>query len=108
MKTLLFAMLFAASLLTACVVVPGPHGEAVLAPALPPVVVLRNDPYYYNRGYYYWYHNDAWYYSRSRNSRNWQPLPRDRYPREFTYKGRHWNREHGWGRGDRGGGYDHR
>ena len=105
MKLLLFAMLFAVSLLTACVVAPGPYGEAVLAPALPPVVTLQDEPYYYNRGYYYWYHNNAWYYSHSRNSKNWYSLPRDRYPKEFRYKGRHWDREHGWDRGDRGG-YD--
>jgi hypothetical protein len=107
MKALVFVMLFA-SLLTACVVVPGPHGEAVLAPALPPVVVLQNEPYYSYRGYHYWYHNDGWYYSRSRDSRSWQPLPRDRYPREFTYRGRHWDRQHGWSHGEgwgRGGGY---
>jgi hypothetical protein len=115
MRILLFAMLFAVSLLTACVVEPGPYGEPTLAPALPPVVTLQDEPYYYNRGYYYWYHNDAWYYSHSRNSKNWHPLPRDRYPREFRYKGRHWDRQHGWDRGDhdhdrdrdrdRGGGY---
>jgi hypothetical protein len=107
MKPLFSAMLVAASLLNACVVASGPYGEPVLAPALPPVVVLRDDPYYYHGGYYYWYRNDGWYYSRSRNSRHWQPLPRDRYPRELTYRGRHWDRKHGWDRGDRGrGGYD--
>ena len=98
---MLFGVLFAATLLAACVV-PGRHGEpTVIAPPLPSLVVLDQDPYYYNGGYYYWYNNDAWYWSRSRTSRDWQPLPRDRYPNEFRYRGRHWHRDRGWDRDDR-------
>ena len=102
MRYFLAAALLAMSLLSACVVAQSPRGEVVMAPALPPTVVLQDDPYYYNNGYYYWYNNDAWYYSRYRDSRDWEPLPRDRYPREFRYQGRHWNRDRGWDRDDRG------
>jgi len=106
MTKLLFGVLFAATLLTACIV-PGRHGEpTLLVPALPSTVVLEQEPYYQYGGYYYWYNNDAWYYSRSRNSRDWQPLPRDRYPNEMRYKGRHWQKDRGWDRDDRGGDHD--
>ncbi len=101
MKKLLLALLFAATVLGACIV-PGRYGEpVVVAPPLPSVVELGQDPYYYHGGYYYWYNNDAWYWSRSRNRGDWQALPRDRYPREFRYQGRHWDRDRGWDRDDR-------
>ena len=108
MRYPLVAALLALSLLTACVAVPGPRGEVVLAPTMPSIVILQDDPYYYNNGYYYWYNNDAWYYSRYRDSRDWQPLPRDRYPREFRYQGRHWHRDRGWNRDDRDRDRDYR
>ncbi|HEX9860540.1 MAG TPA: hypothetical protein VGB23_05000 [Nitrospirota bacterium] len=99
MKSLLFAALFAAFILSACVV-PGPHGRPVLlAPPLPPVVVLEGEPYYYNEGYHYYYHDNGWYYSRSRGG-PWEPLPRDRYPKEIRHKDRH-------ERGDRDRDRDH-
>lgn len=101
MKKMLFGVLFAATLFTACIV-PGPRGEpTVIAPPLPSIVVMDQDPYYYHGGYYYYYNNDAWYYSRSRTRGDWQMLPRDRYPREFRYQGRHWDRDKGWDRDDR-------
>ena len=106
MKTLLIVLLFATTVLTACIV-PGRHGEpTVLVPALPSVVVMDQEPYYQSGGYYYWYNNDAWYWSRSRDSRDWQPLPRDRYPNEFRYQGRHWQKDKGWDNDNRGGDRD--
>ncbi len=93
-----FIVLIGLSLLAACVV-PGPHGEPeVIAPPLPASVELGDEPYYYYGDYYYRYDNDAWYYSRSRRGSDWRPLPKERYPNELTYKGRHWHKDSGWER----------
>lgn len=93
MKRILISTLLAVSLLTACAVVPagrgyGPDG-AMIVPLLPPLVVLDAEPYYYYDGFHYHYNNDRWYYSRSRSG-PWADLPRDHYPNEVRYKGRHW------------------
>jgi hypothetical protein len=57
----------------------------VLAPPLPPIVVLGAEPYYAQNGYHYHYRNDGWSYSRSKRG-PWLDLPRDRYPREVRHK----------------------
>ena len=93
MKRILIAMLIAVSLLTACVLAPeGGRGHrsggVVIAPLLPPVVVLEAEPYYFYEGFTYHYTNDRWYYSQSRRG-PWAELPRDRYPKEVRYKGQH-------------------
>lgn len=85
-------MVIAVSFLTACAVVPAgrsgyPSGGVMIAPLLPPVVVLDVEPYYYHSDFHYHYTNDRWYYSRSRSG-PWAELPRDRYPKEVRYKGR--------------------
>lgn len=93
MKRLLLLPLLALSLLTACVVMPG-HG--VVVPYLPPLVVLDVEPYYYYEGYHYHYNNDRWHYARSKRG-PWADLPRDHYPKELKFKGKHRER----------GGHDH-
>lgn len=118
MKKTIFAMLIAASMLTACVVAPAgrghrPHG-VVVAPILPPTVVLESDPYYFHDGYHYYYKDDRWYYSKARKG-PWRDLPRDRYPKRVRYRGkdryyddrhhddrRHDDRRHDDGRHDGG------
>jgi hypothetical protein len=88
MFRMLYAAVFAALLLSACVVAPTGHGPGyVVAPALPLIVELGVEPYYYHSGYYYYYHHKRWSYARARNG-PWRELPRDRYPREIRYKGR--------------------
>src|SRR5512145_1820588 len=87
MKRILPAVLLAALLLGACAVRTGYHGEAVIVPALPSIVVLEEEPYYYHGGYYYYYHSDRWSYSNSRRG-PWVELPRDRYPKEVRFKGK--------------------
>ncbi len=91
MKRLLILTLLAMSLLTACVVMPR---RGVAVPFLPPVVVLDAEPYYYYDGFHYHYNNDRWFYSRSRNG-PWDDLPRDHYPKELRYKGKHWGHRDG-------------
>ncbi|GFE56246.1 hypothetical protein [Geobacter sp. AOG1] len=92
MKSLLsmfFVALFAAFMLTACVVTPGPGGYGVeVAPALPAVIELDvAQPYYYQSGYYYFYQGDRWNYSRSRSG-PWAELPRSHWPKEIRQRGR--------------------
>lgn len=91
MKRILVSALAAAALLTACAVVPagrGYHSDGVvIAPILPPLVVLDVEPYYFYSGYHYHYTNDRWLYSRSRTG-PWFNLPRDRFPREVRFKER--------------------
>jgi hypothetical protein len=84
MKKILILTSFAVFLLAACVVVPR-HG--VVAPYLPPVVVLDVEPYYYYEGFHYHYDRDRWYYSQSRSG-PWYDLPRDHYPQELRFKGK--------------------
>ncbi len=85
-KNIMLAGLLSTGMLTGCLLVPERHGEAMLlAPPLPPLVVLETEPYYVQGGYHYHYQNDNWYYSRSRSG-PWNNLPRDRYPREVRYK----------------------
>ena len=91
MKRISILMLMAVSLLTACMVVPAGRGHrsdgVMIAPILPPVVVLEAEPYYYYSDYHYHYTNDRWFYSNSRSG-PWAELPRDRYPMEVRYKGK--------------------
>ena len=95
MKRILLVALLAVFLLVGCVVRTGYHGEAVIVPALPTIVVLEEEPYYHHSGYYYYYQGDRWSYSNSRSG-PWMELPRDRYPKEVRFKGR----GHEQGRGD--------
>ncbi len=88
MKRLLISTLIVGSLLTACVVAPGGgHGPGgvMIAPFLPPVVVLDVEPYYFYDNFHYHYTNDRWFYSQSRRG-PWAELPRERYPREVRFK----------------------
>ncbi|MDD2580856.1 MAG: hypothetical protein PHR66_02570 [Desulfuromonadaceae bacterium] len=91
MKSLLrlvFVVLFAVFMLTACLVSPGPGGYGVVvAPPLPAIVEFSTEPYYYQSGYHYFYQNNNWQYSRDRNGPRME-LPRDRWPKEIRYKGR--------------------
>ena len=66
----------------------------VIAPALPPVVVLEREPYYFYGNFHYAYDDNRWYYSKSKNG-PWSELPRDRYPKETRYRGRSWRHDHG-------------
>jgi len=80
--------LFAALVLSGCVVAPADRDyDVVVAPALPVVVEFDVHPYYYHGGFYYYYHahDRVWRYSRHRNG-PWKVLPPDRYPREVRYK----------------------
>lgn len=81
-------------LLTACMAYyadyPGtyePTPPVVIAPILPPLVVLEARPYYAYRGYYYHWDDDHdfWLYSRYRRG-PWYRLPRSHYPERFRYK----------------------
>ena len=90
-------MLVAMSLLTACVVLPERRGHGpervMIAPMLPPLVVLDIEPFYFHNGFHYHYVNDRWFYARSKNG-PWAALPRDRYPKEVRFKSRdHDNRD---------------
>ncbi len=99
MKSLLsmmFAALFVALMLTACVVAPVSPGYEV-APPLPSVVVI-DEPYYYQGGYYYYYQNDRWQYSKARSG-PWTELPRSHWPKEIKRKERREREE----RDERGG-----
>ncbi len=102
MKRILISVFIAGSLLTACAIAPAGgrghrSGGVVIAPVLPPVVVLEAEPYYFYEGFHYHYTNDRWYYSQSRRG-PWAELPRNRYPKEVRYKGRHGNqnRDRDW------------
>ncbi len=89
MKKLVAVSFFAAFILTACMVTPGPPGSgAVMVSPLPPIVVLDDDPYYYQNGYYYFYDNDNWRYSTSRGG-PWADLPRSHWPKEIRHRHRH-------------------
>lgn len=99
-------------LLTACVPYyvdyPGtfePTPSVVVAPVLPPLVVLETRPYYVYSGFYYYWddHRDLWLYSRYRRG-PWYRLPRSHYPERFRHKGK-WHTGRGRGRDhDRGRG----
>ena len=103
MKGILVATLLAVFMLTGCFV-PSRHrgGGTVLVPPLPPVVEFDQEPYYYQDGYHYEYRDNSWYYSNSRSG-PWEPLPRDRYPRETRFKHRGEGRDRDQGRGHEGG-----
>lgn len=106
MYRMLYVALLSAPLLTACVVAPTGRGyEYVVAPALPRIVELGEEPYYYHSGYYYYYHNDRWSYSQARKG-PWRDLPRDRYPREVRHKDRDHGHNHDHGH-DHGHDYDY-
>jgi hypothetical protein len=91
-------MFIAVSLLTACVVVPagrGHHSDGVMiAPVLPSIVVMEQEPYYYHQGYHYHYTNDRWYYSKSKKG-PWTDLPRSHFAKEVKYKKEHWKYDKG-------------
>ena len=77
-------------MLTSCVVAPGPPDAGVdveIAPPLPAIVELGEDPYYFNNGYYYYYHHDRWQYSRSRSG-GWRDLPKTHWPKEIRQRRR--------------------
>lgn len=99
MKKIIIAILFVLPILAACVAVPAGRGHhprgVIIAPVLPPTVVLDPGPYYYHGGFHYYYKHDRWYYSKS-NRGPWKNLPRDRYPRKVRYKkkGRHHDDRH--------------
>jgi hypothetical protein len=103
MRKIMPAVLLGAFLLTACAVRSGYHGEAVIVPALPTVVVLEDEPYYYHSGYHYHYQNNVWFYSNSRSG-PWRELPRDRWPKEVKrrHKGDR-DRDDDRGRGEKRG-----
>lgn len=83
MKRMLLVVLFAASILSGCVVATAPPGyEVDVAPPLPAVIELGVEPYYYQSGYYYFHQNDRWHYSKSRNG-PWMELPRSHWPKEI-------------------------
>jgi hypothetical protein len=84
---ILLCLLAMSFLFAGCLVRPGRghHGTVLIAPPLPPLVVLSVEPYYVQDGYHYHYQNDRWYYSQSRQG-PWVDLPRDRYPRRVEYK----------------------
>ena len=85
MKRLIFLLLFASCLLTACLVSPGPPGYGgVTVSPLPAVVVLGADPYYYQNGNYYLYQNNNWRYSQSKSG-PWTDLPRSHWPKEVRH-----------------------
>ena len=93
MASLMFAALFSAFMLTACVVATGPPGYGVEeAPPLPAVIELEAEPYYYQSGYYYFYQNDRWRFSRSKSG-PWTELPRSHWPKEIRHRGREEHRE---------------
>jgi len=66
--------------------------KIIIAPVLPPVVVLGKEPYYFYRDFQYFYNNNHWYYSKSKNG-PWTELPRDHYPKETRYKGKNWKHD---------------
>lgn len=102
LPSMVLVALFAAFMLTACIVSPGPGGYGVeVAPPLPPVVVLDVEPYYYQGGYYYYYQSDRWHYSRARSG-PWTELPRSHWPKEIRHRGRD-DRRRDRDRDDRGG-----
>ena len=98
MKRILLVIPFVVFLLVGCAVTTGHHGEAVIVPALPSIVVLETEPYYFYSGYHYHYRDDRWFYSSSRSG-PWMELPRDRYPKEVRFKGRGDERGRGEKRG---------
>ena len=80
-KRFVWVMLLVPFVFAGCLVGRGPHGEALLlAPPLPPLVILEDEPYYVQGGFHYHYRDGGWYYSHSRGG-PWVALPRDRYPR---------------------------
>lgn len=90
MKRILIATLVAGALLTGCIAVQEGSrtyqpGRIVVAPLLPPVVVLDAERYYFYRGFHYHYNNGTWLYSGSQRG-PWYELPRDRYPKEVLFK----------------------
>lgn len=94
MKKMSLAVLVLGLLLAACAVRGGYHGEAYIAPALPTVVILEEEPYYVYSGYHYYYRDNSWFYARERSG-PWTPLPRDRWPKEVKRKERGWEKERG-------------
>ena len=85
---LVVVMIFAALMLTSCLLTPGPGGYGVeVAPPLPAIVELDAEPYYYQNGYHYFYQNDRWHYSKSRTGPMME-LPRSHWPKEVRQKKR--------------------
>jgi hypothetical protein len=105
MKKTLIPTIVMVCLLMACSAMAmgrrGPDVDVVLSiPLLPPIVELQTEPYYNHSGYYYHFDNERWYYSRSRGG-PWADLPRDHYPKETRYKGKHWQHDRGLNNDDR-------
>ena len=82
-------IIFTAFIGASCAASVGPYGASfAIAPPLPTVVELGDNPYYTRGSYHYYYNNDHWYYSHARNG-PWRNLPRNHYPREVRFRGRH-------------------
>ena len=82
----LSSSVYAALLLTACIVTPAHRGSGmVVVPALPVVVEIGAEPYYYQDGYHYYYNNNRWSYSNSRSG-PWTDLPKSHYPKEVKHR----------------------
>ena len=56
----------------------------IVAPPLPPIVVLSAEPYYQHAGYFYFFQGNRWSFSQSRSG-PWVQLPGDRYPKEVKF-----------------------
>lgn len=113
MKRVSLVMLLVMLMLAACIIPNGRGGLMVVPPPLPPIVEIGPDPFYYQEGYHYQYRDNdrSWYYSHDRSG-PWEPLPRDRYPKETRFKGQGEGRQgsgDGQERGpDNGPGHDQR
>lgn len=84
---MVFTLLFAMSILTACIVPSGRGGfDVLLPPPLPVILDLGPDRYYYQDGYHYYYQGDRWQYSRERNGSR-SDLPRSHWPNEIRQRG---------------------
>lgn len=81
-------LLMALAVSGGCVIAPGPpdYGE-VVAPPLPAIVELGEEPYYVGHGYHYYYHDERWHYARDRRG-PWRELPRTHWPKETRFRGR--------------------
>ena len=86
LSRMLLVSLFAASMLTACIVPSGRGGVVLLPPPLPVIVDLGPEPYYVHQGYFYYYNDNRWQYSRDRSG-PWTELPRSHWPKEIRRGG---------------------
>jgi hypothetical protein len=86
LSRMVFALIFAMSILTACVVSPRGDVGLLLPPPLPFVVDIGPDRYYQHGGYHYYYEGDRWFYSRERGGAR-SELPRSHWPKEIRHRG---------------------